>query len=413
VTSVGQPARDFILKLGRGMHAYGYPAHRLEDALTDVSERLGVRGHYFSMPTALFASFEETDGQRTYQIRVEPGGVDLEKLAQLDAVATDVAKGALSPAEGGERLDAITAAPPRYGSLVNIAAFAVASGAASRFFDAGPHEMTVAAGIGLLTGLLSVASGKVPALGRVFEPLASAVAAFVASAAARHFPPLSFYVATVAGLIVLVPGFPLTVALTELATRNLVSGTARLMGAVGTFLAMGFGVAFGTTLGTRIFGSVPVTASAALPEWTLYAALLAAPLGFTILLRAHPREAPWIILSGSLGFFGARTGARLLGPEIGAFLGAFAVSAFGNLYARLVRRPFAITVVPGLLLLVPGSVGFRSFSLLLEDQTVTGIGTAFTMMMVAISLAIGLLFGNVVLPARSRGIIRAFLKEPS
>jgi uncharacterized membrane protein YjjP (DUF1212 family) len=397
---VSSDARDFILKLGRGLHAYGYPAHRLEDALTSVANRLGVQGHFFSMPTALFASFEDPEGQRTYQIRVEPGGVNLEKLAQLDETAAAVAAGSMSPAAGAARLDAITADPPRYGPALGVLAFAVASGASSRFFGAGPHEMTVASAIGLLTGLLAAATQRMPGLGRVFEPLAAAVAAFVATAAARHFPPVSFYVATVAGLIVLVPGFPLTVALTELATRNLVSGTARLMGAVGTFLTMGFGVAFGTTLGTRVFGDAAASASATLPDWTLYAALVCAPLGFTVLLKAHPREAPWIAASGALGFFGARSGALLLGPEIGAFLGALAVSAFGNVYARLMRRPAAVTVVPGLLLLVPGSVGFRSFSLLIEEQTVVGIETAFSMMLVAISLAIGLLFGNVLVAPR-------------
>ena len=393
-------ARDFILKLGRGLHAYGYPAHRLEDALAGVAERLGIQGHFFSMPTALFASFEDPDGQRTFQIRIEPGGVDLEKLTLLEEAASAVAQGRLSPSEGGARLDAIMSAPPRYGALATTLAFAVASGAASRFFDGGQHELAVAAGIGLLTGLLAVASGRVAGLGRVFEPLASAMAAFVATAAARFIPPVSFYVATVAGLIVLVPGFPLTVALTELATRNLVSGTARLMGAVGTFLAMGFGVAFGTTLGERLFGAARASASPPLPEWTLYAALLAAPLGFTILLKARPGEAPWIAISGMLGFFGARYGAQLLGPQIGAFLGAVAVSSFGNLYARALGRPASVTIVPGLLLLVPGSVGFRSFALMLQEQTVVGLGTAFSMMLVAISLAIGLLFGSVLVPPR-------------
>lgn len=393
-------ARDFILKLGRGLHAYGYPAHRLEDALTSVAQRLGVEGHFFSMPTALFVSFEDADGPRTHQIRVEPGGADLEKLALLDATAGAVAAGRLSPAEGSARLDAIMSAPPRYGPAITVVAFAVASAAASRFFSAGPHEMTVAAVIGLLTGLLAAAAARVPGLGRVFEPLAAAVAAFVAIAAARHFAPVSFYISVVAGLIVLVPGFPLTVALTELATRNLVSGTARLMGAAGTFLTMGFGVAFGTTLGTRLFGAVTPSASATLPAWTLYVALVAAPVGFTILLKAHPRETPWIAASGALGFFGARSGALLLGPEIGAFLGALAVGSFGNVYGRLVQRPAAVTIVPGLLLLVPGSIGFRSFSLLIEDQTVVGIETAFSMMLVAISLAIGLLFGNVLVPPR-------------
>lgn len=393
-------AREFVLKLGRGLHSYGYPAHRLEDALVSVSERLGLEAHLFSMPTALFASFGNDQGQQTFQIRVEPGSTDLEKLAQLDEVASAVAHGRMSPEAGSVRIEEIEAARPRYGPVTTTLAFAVASGAASRFFDSGVHELAVASVIGLLTGLLALAASKRRGIARVFEPTAAIVAAFVATAAARHFPPTSFYVATVAGLIVLVPGFPLTVALTELATRNLMSGTARLMGAAGTFLAIGFGVAFGTTVGERVFGATRAAATLPLPHWTLYAALPVASVGFTVLLKARPRDSPWIVVSGALGFFGARYGALLLNSGIGAFLGAMAVSAFGNLYSRASGRPSAVTTVPGLLLLVPGSVGFRSFSLMLQDQALVGLETAFSMMLVAISLAVGLLFGNVVVPPR-------------
>ena len=46
-----------------------------------------------------------------------------------------------------------------------------------------------------------------------------------------------------AGLIVLVPGLPLTTALTELATRHLAAGPARLSGALVLFLSIGFGTA--------------------------------------------------------------------------------------------------------------------------------------------------------------------------
>jgi uncharacterized membrane protein YjjP (DUF1212 family) len=72
-------SQDFVLKLGRGLHVYGYPAHRLEEALGQVCDRLGLAGQFFSMPTALFVSFGEGDEHRTFQIRVEPGGVDLGK----------------------------------------------------------------------------------------------------------------------------------------------------------------------------------------------------------------------------------------------------------------------------------------------------------------------------------------------
>lgn len=395
-----EAARAFVLKLGRGLHSYGYPAHRLEDALGAVSRRLGLEGQFFSTPTALFASFGAPEDQRTFQIRVEPGEVNLEKLTLLEAVTDEVARGATPPAAGSARLDAIVAAPPPYGPVLTTFCFALASGAACRFFGGGWREILVSTGIGLAIGLLALFAGRVPGAGRVFAPTAAALAGLLATLAAKEVGPLSVFVATVSGLIVLIPGFPLTVALTELATRNLVSGTARLTGAVVTFLAIGFGVALGTTIGQRLVGEPPLIQPAALPPWTEWAALLLAPLAFTVLLRAQPRDAGWIVAAGGLAFGGVRAGAHLLGPELGTFLGALLVGVWGNAYSRLLARPAAVTLVPGILLLVPGSLGFRSLTSLLERQTVLGVESAFRMTLVAVALVTGLLFSNVVLPPR-------------
>jgi uncharacterized membrane protein YjjP (DUF1212 family) len=389
-----------VLKLGRALHTYGYPAHRLEEALSAVSARLGLRTQFFSAPTALFASFGGDEEQRTFQIRVDPGGVNLEKLALLDEVAAQVARGRLAAAEGAARVDEIVAKSSPYGPLLTTLCFGLASGAASRFFGGGAREIAASSLIGLAIGLLALAAERLPAMGRAFEPAAATLAALLATAAAVKAGPVSVYITTVAGLIVLIPGFPLTVAMTELATRNLVSGTARLVGACGTFLAIGFGVALGTTLGERLLGEAPRAQARGLAEWTLWAALLMAPLAFTVLLRAQERDTVWIVASGVLGYFGARLGAGWLGPELGAFVGALVVGVGGNAYARWIGRPAAVTIVPGILLLVPGSIGFRSFASLLERQTVLGVEAAFRMTLVAISLVTGLLFANIVLSPR-------------
>jgi uncharacterized membrane protein YjjP (DUF1212 family) len=386
-----------VLKLGRALHTFGYPAHRLEEALTAVSARLGLRTQFFSAPTALFASFGGEEDQKTFQIRVDPGGVNLEKLALLDEVAAEVALGYVQPSEGAARVDEIVAKPPPYGPLLTTLSFGLASGAASRFFGGGWREITVSSAIGLAIGLLALTAERFPTVGRAFEPVAATLAALLATAAAVKAGPVSVYITTVAGLIVLIPGFTLTVAMTELATRNLVSGTARLVGACGTFLAIGFGVALGTTVGERVMGKAPPTQPQGLPDWTLWAALLLAPLAFTVLLRAQERDTVWIVASGVLGYSGARLGAGFLGPELGVFVGALVVGVGGNAYARFLGRPAAVTIVPGILLLVPGSIGFRTFSSLLEQQTVLGVESAFRMTLVAISLVTGLLFANIVL----------------
>lgn len=392
-----------MLKLGRGLHAHGYPAHRLEAALSRVSRRLELDGQFFSMPTALFASFGAGEDQRTFQIRVEPGAMDLRTLADLEDVADAVASGALPPDEGGRRVDAAMAAPGPYGPLLTTACFAVTSAAAARFFGGGLHEIAAAGGVGLVIGLLSLLAGRLTALGRVFEAVGAFAAALVSCFAAQAAAPVSVYIAIVAGIIVLVPGFTLTVAMTELATRNLVSGTARLAGAAGTFLAIGFGVALGTRLGEALFGQAALARPRPLPVWTEAVALAVAPLALMVLLRAPAREAPWIVAAGVLGYGGARVGSMLLGPELGTFVGAFVVAASSNVYSRVLDRPSAIPIVPALLLLVPGSLGFQSLSRLLDRETVPGVEAAFRMTLVAVSLAMGLLFGQLVVPGRDRG----------
>lgn len=395
-----EAAHTFVLELGRGLHRYGYPAHRLEEALGAVSRRLGLVGQFFSTPTALFASFGLHEQHRTYQVRLEPGVVDLAKLARLDHVTKQVARGELRPAEGSERIDAIVAAAAPYGPVLTTLCYALASGTASRFLGGGAREAAAAALIGLAIGLLALATRRWNGLGRVFEPVAATLAAFLAAWAQRQAGPLSAYVATLAGLIILVPGFSLTVAMTELATRHLVSGTARLMGAAGTFLAIGFGVALGSRLGTLLPGAVLIGAVRPLPEWTLYAALVVAPLSFAVLLRADPRDAGAVVAAGITAFAGARAGALWLGPELGPFVGALAVGLCGNTYARAFDRPSSVLIVPGLLLLVPGSLGFQSLSSLLERETLPGVESAFRMTLGAVSLVTGLLFANVLLPPR-------------
>lgn len=115
---------------------------------------------------------------------------------------------------------------------------------------------------------------------------------------------------------------------------------------------------------------------------------------------ARPRDIGWIVGAGSMAFYGARLGSFVLGPELGVCLGAFLVGVASNALARSRDTPGAITMVPGIMLQVPGSIGFRSVQAFIEDDTVAGVDTAFALAIMAIGLVAGLLLANVALPAR-------------
>lgn len=390
----------FILRLGRALHTYGYPAHRLEAVMLETSRILGLEGQFFSTPTSIFAAFGPQDAQRTFLIRVEPGGTDLGKLSQLDQVVGRVLAGKLTPAEGATRVDEILAVPPQYGGTLSVAAFALASGAASRFLGGGAREVAVAAFIGLSTGLLSLLARRSESLGRVFEPVAAFVASVLATACGAYFGTPSVSNDVLAGLIVLLPGLTLTAAMTEVSTGHWISGTARLSGALMLLVGIGFGVALGGKLAGALVGPVVAVRSVPLAPWTESAALIVAPLAFTVLMRAQPKDAVWIVAAGALGVIGSRVGAQWLGPELSVFVGALTVGVASNVYSRLVDRPSMVTLVPGILQLVPGSIGFRSVASMIDARVVSGVEAGFKMVLIAAALAAGLLISRLILPAR-------------
>jgi len=84
----------------------------------------------------------------------------------------------------------------------------------------------------------------------------------------------------------------------------------------------------------------------------------------------------------------------------GVFFAGMVVTAAGNLYGRYFNRPSALIRVPGIILLVPGSLGFRSFNFVLERDVMLSLDTAFAVITALIALVAGILFGNLLVSPR-------------
>lgn len=401
----GQGATVFILRLGKALHRYGTPTDRIEEWLGLLAGRLGVHGEFFCTPTALFATLQVRGPATTHLIRLEPGSADLGRLVDLDRIANQVYDADLTPTEGIARIDDVLARGERYPAPVMLVATAAACAASNVFLGGTAREVAATAGIGLVVGVVESWMGLRQRMARLSEAVAAFCAALLTHAFAVYFGGLDPWRTMLSGLIVLLPGLRLTVAMHELAVQHLAAGTARLMGAIMTLLLLGVGVGLGTAAAAAAGLQPPATpVLPPLPAEVLWAAALVAPVSFAVLFRARLRDVPWIVPACLVAFLAARFGGTLLGPRVdlafGAAFGAFCVGLYSNVYARVSQRPAQVTSVPAILMLVPGSLGLTSIGALLREDVLAGVPAAFRMVMVAASLVAGLLLANLVVPSR-------------
>ncbi|MEO7729465.1 MAG: threonine/serine exporter family protein [Kofleriaceae bacterium] len=400
-------AIEFVLDLARALHRYGTPAHRLEEALLECCRRLGMSAEVFTTPTTIIMSFGEPEELRTRMMRVEGGELDMSKLARVDALADAVASLRMTPTEGVQELAAILAAPRQFGHALSTLSHGVTTGSLAVFLGGSLADVAIAGLIGLTLGLLAQYAQRSTDQARVFELVGAGFASFAAGIASSLWYATTPSIIVVAALLILLPGMSLTVAMTELATRSLMSGTARLMSAVIVLLELVVGVALGERVASalvQIHHAIPVP----LPEWSRWIALAASAVGVAIIVQAQPRAFGWIVAACVTGYVGSRAGTAWLGGggglggQLGVMVGAFALGVLANVYARRLERPAQVVSVPAVLLLVPGSMGFRGMASLLDHDTLTGVESVFAMFVVALAIAAGLLIANaVVSPRRS------------
>jgi uncharacterized membrane protein YjjP (DUF1212 family) len=400
----------FLVELARRLHLVGVSASRLEGAVRSVATSIGVRVEIWSTPTGLLLSLSDASQphatQETRVLRLELGEIQLGALAKLDAIAEQVVAGKMSLDEAWTAMHALDRPFDAKQQLMTVGAFGLAAAAVAGLLRTAWIDVSVAAVIGLLIGWLAVLSGTRPHLAAAFEAVAALVATILATAFAHFVAPLSLQTVIVAALIVLMPGLSLTTAVSELASNQLVTGTTRFAGAMTVLLKLTFGSVAASQL-MLAMGWTPMPGTPeALPNWVEIIAMVAAAASFAVLFRASRRDIPLVMGAAILGYVLTRLGSVWFGPvATGTFAGSvffssLVMAALSNVYGRWKRRPGQLVRVPGIMLLVPGSVGFRALNFVMERDYTLGFDTLVAVLSAILALVAGLLFGSLLIPPR-------------
>ena len=394
--------RKFIIQLGKALHKFGTPAFRLEAHLVKVSRCFGLEGNFVISPTSMtFVLHHDADQEYNHLARVKPGELDLGALARTDELVDELISGQRNLNEALERLEDIAHKPNPYGYLLTFLAFGLSAAAFSMLMDTSWNDVFWSGLLGFLVYGLVFGAERSSKIAEMLEPLSAIMCAFLCCAIATYDSSINIPVVILSGIIVFVPGLALTLGLAELAARDLISGTARIMDAMMLLFKLYFGAFLGLAIGHALFGYTPVTTSIPLPDVAVWTAVPLLSIALAIMFKARVKDAPWGILAGIVAFSFAMLGGHFIGDSIGIFFGALAVGIYSNLYARWMKAPASIALLQGIVILVPGSKTYIGLNALISGETMLNqaeIGSQI--FLIFMSLVAGLIFANVAVPPR-------------
>jgi len=398
-TGSGAATTEFLLRFTLAGHRAGYSTEELEERVVALAHALGIADAEVSaIPTQIEVSFGPLAHQATHTVRVRPSALDLGMISRLEDLVRAVLDRRLGAVAALAALEAAPRSPRR--NVVTLAAYGGAGLALTPMLGGGWREAVAAGAVGLVVGAVSLSAQKTQLFGPVLAPLAAIAASFLAALLVRVGLRASPDVVTLAALVTLLPGMTLTVGVRELASDQLQSGVANTATALIQLLGLVFGVEVGRSVAAAWFGTAaPIAPQAASAAAQILGAALAG-LAFTGTLRARLRDAPLMCGATLLALGTNAAGKELVGREAGVLAAAFALGITGAVVGPLVRRSPLVFIVPGVLMLVPGSVGFVSALQLLSNQTVSGMTAAFDMFVTAVAIAYGLMLATLVLPRR-------------
>lgn len=404
-TRLFKKRRKFLIRLAKTLHQCGTPAYQLEGHLVKISEALELGGSFLISPTSITCVFWPKDDrenqEHSYIARVQPGDLDLGLLARTDELVEELCSGQRDLDDALLRLEDINNKPNPYPRWLIIIAFGLASSAFSMLM--GTSWVDVIASFILAIGVYGLVmwGEKSAKVQTALEPFAAMAAAFGASAMTFYEPSINLPLVVLASIIVFIPGLALTVGLSELAARDLVSGTVRVMDALMVLFKLYFGAFLGFAIASVLFGNVLQVEAIRLPHWSGWLAVLVLSFCLMVMFKIRLKDAPWGIAAGFLGHGVSVIASAYFGTALGIFFAALALGIYANLFARWRKAPAAIVLLQGIVVLVPGSKLYMGLNTVISGKEILHIEQLGSQsFLILMSLVAGLIFANIIADPR-------------
>ncbi|KAF8336513.1 uncharacterized protein EI90DRAFT_3046031 [Cantharellus anzutake] len=243
--------RIFITELAYALMQFGSPVHKIEEHLITAARFLDVPARFVILDTSVMCVFGESDGSSSQTQYVDQApGLSLSKLRDTHLVFFDVIHDRISAGEGIRRLRVLRSMGPPYGNAM-LLVFAFLAG-----FSICPIGFGGSWADALIAGALSCALKALQIWyfqREIFIGIFEMTICILNSLAARLLNSIRGHIfcysaISSSGVVLILPGFVVFLGSLELASKNILTGAAKIVYAIVYSLSLGFCLTLGSDI---------------------------------------------------------------------------------------------------------------------------------------------------------------------
>ncbi len=391
---------ECMRKIGKGLIASGTSVGVVENTLTRIALAYDVQCEIIALPNILMIKIGQSTQELTDFTVQRPTSLPLNQISALTELIDQVLQKNILPIEASREVDRILASPPRFNSIVVIAGYVVSVLGLTLLFRLDLRALLVTGMAGLLVGLLILLFKKWPRFNLLLPILAATLVSWIIFELTQRgliFGPANLIIPP---LVIFLPGAILTTGMIELASMNLISGSARLMYGAATLFLLFIGISVGLNFSDLPSILVSTFEASEFPWWAPLLGTLLFGIGTFLRLSGANRDLFWMLLVLYIAMFGQALGEHYFNSYFGAFFGATLMALSSELIARSPKRtPALVSQSLAFWFLVPGARGLLSVTNLLSDDIQSAVIGLGEMLILITVIALGVFLGTLIVSA--------------
>ncbi|KAJ7283982.1 hypothetical protein C8J57DRAFT_1054716 [Mycena rebaudengoi] len=242
--------QEFLLRLARALMTFGAPSHRIESQLIAAARILEVQAEFIHLPGVIICSFgdQELGCSETHFIKCG-GRLSLGALHKVHLIYRFVVHDEKSAEQASEDLENLLNAPPLYSILFRcFLAFCLSALICPLAFGGSFLDMWASGASAFVLCVLQLCAATKSAIyANVFEITIAIFVSFTARGLSSIRTQIFCYTAiSSAGIIGILPGYLILSSSLELASKNIVCGSVKMVYALIYTLFLGFGLQIGS-----------------------------------------------------------------------------------------------------------------------------------------------------------------------